>query len=189
MKIGVKKFTYATYASGGDGAAVVYSDGVMTDDRTVNVEYTTERDDASFYADDHRIEHDNSITGCNVALELATLTTDMMAKLLGWTVSGTDYQETGEEAPYVGCGWIVTVKEDGARKYRAVWVYKVQFGMETDSVATKGQNMEYQTENITGAGMGVKLAEDGPDIYRVVSPANATLAAAVTWLKGKAGIS
>lgn len=189
MKIGAKKFTYAVYSSGGNDAAVVYNNGVTTLDRTVNVEYTTERDDASFYADDHRIEHDNSITGCNVSLELATLTADMMEKILGWVKDGTDYHETGDEAPYIGCGWIVPVKEDGVRKYRAIWVYKIQFGMESDAAATKGQNLDYQTESISGAGMGVTLESGGPEIFRTVSPSHATEAAALAWLKSKGNIS
>lgn len=191
MKIGVKHFTYAKYVSGGAGSAVTYSGGTMTTDKTVHVDYTVERDDQSFYADDHRIEHSNTVTGCSVTIELATLTAAMMKDILGWQqVGSTDvYQETGDEAPYVGCGWAVPVKEDGSLKYRGVWVYKVQFGLDSDSVNTKGQNLEYQTETITGAGMAVTLASGGSDVYRAVMTAGASLAAVDTWLNTQAGIS
>ena len=192
MKIGVKRFTYAVYSSGGNGAAIVYSSGEMTTDKTVHVEYAPERDDASFHADDHRIEHSNGITGASVTIELAELTPTMAEKILGWQQvgsSGSVYRETGADAPYVGCGWAVPCKINGQKKYRGVWVHKVQFGLDSDNANTKGQNVEFQTETITGAAVAVQLEAGAEDSFRDVTFNVADLATIEAWLKAQAGIS
>lgn len=190
MKIGVKRFTYAKYASGGNGSAVQYTGGVMTKDKTVHVEYTTERDEGAFHADDHIIDRANAITGVNVVVELATLTKDIAAALLGWEQVGStsEYHETGEEAPYVGVGWAVPIRGD-VGKYRGVWVYKLQMGLENDNANTRGQNIEWQTDTISGGGMAVQLTDGGHDVFRAVMFESADLAACEAWLKGKAGIT
>lgn len=190
MKVGVKRFTYARYKSGGNGSAIVYENGVMTTDKTVRVEYSTKRDDGSFSADDHIIDRDNSVIGVTATVELATLTKAMAADILGWQkVGNTDeYEETEDESPYIGCGWAFLVKEDGEKKYRGVWIYKIQMGQESDAATTKGERVEYQTESITGSGMGVQLTAGGKIVFRAVMFDCADLSTAETWLKSKAGI-
>lgn len=191
MKVGVKRFTYAKYASGGNGSAVQYTGGVMTKDKTVRVEYNVEREDGSFHADDHVVDRDNSIVGVNATVELATLTKEMAADILGWEKIGStnEYHETEDETPYIGMGWLFMVKEDGAKRYRGVWIHKIQMGQENDAATTKAERLEYQTENITGGGMGVQLAEGGKIVYRDVMFELTDLATAEAWLKGKAGIT
>lgn len=191
MKVGVKRFTYAKYKSGGDGSAVVYENGVMTTDKTVRVDYSVERDDGSFSADDHVIDRDNAVIGVTSTVELATLTKEMAAGILGWEkVGNTDeYHETEDESPYIGMGWAFLVKEDGVKKYRGVWIYKIQMGLESDGATTRGERIEYQTENITGSGMGVQLSAGGKIVFRAVMFDCADLNAAEAWLKGKAGIT
>ena len=193
MKVGVKRFTYAKYVSGGNGSAVTYTGGVMTTDRTVRVEYSVERDDGSFAADDHIVDRDNSVVGCTATVELASLSKEMAADILGWVQEGqnsTEYHETEDEAPYIGCGWAFHVKDPGAtKKYRGVWIWKIQMGLESDAATTKGERMEYQTETITGGGMGVQLETGGKIKFRAVMFDCADLAAVENWLKGKAGIT
>ena len=192
MKIGVKKFTYAKYASGGTGSAISYTGGVMTTDKTVNVEYTTERDKSKFHADDHAIASANIVNSCSVSIELATLTKEIAAAVLGWAQesSTSEYHETAEGAPYVGVGWIYTVDDgSGTLKYQPIWVYKIRFGLDNDSARTKGETIEWQTDTISGDGVAVQLASGGDWTYRSVLFEAATEAAADTWLKGKAGIS
>ena len=46
-----KKFTYAKYSSGGDGAAIVYTGGTMLDDYLAKVDITEDRTDEKEYAD------------------------------------------------------------------------------------------------------------------------------------------
>ena len=192
MKIGVKKFTYAKYASGGNGSAISYTGGVMTTDKTVNVEYSTERDQSKFHADNHQIASANGVNGCSVSIELATLIKEIAADVLGWVKEGNteEYHETAKDAPYVGVGWIYTVDDgSGTLKYQPIWVYKIQFGLDSDTARTKGETIEWQTDTISGDGVAVQLTEGGEWTYRAVLFDGASEAAAETWLKGKAGIS
>ena len=191
MKIGVKNFTYAVYSTGGAGSAITYTGGVMTTDKTVNVEYSAERAKGKFHADDHAIASANQVTGCSVSIELATLTKEIAGAILGWIKesSTNEYHETTKDAPYVGVGWMYTIDDgSGTIKYQPVWIHKVQFGLDNDTGHTKEEQINWQTDTISGDGVAVQLTSGGDWIFRDVLFEGASEAAAVTWLKGKAGI-
>lgn len=189
MVIKVRGLTWAKYASGGDGAAVVYTGGKLDKDKIVRVDQSEERSDVSFNADDHRIDRDNSITGASVSIELAKLTDDMKKDALGY-VAGTDseLQVTDAAAPFVGVGFIHGEMYCGVASYHAYWYYKVQFSRGQRSFNTKGETTAYQTESLEGEAMGVQLTENGPTLFFVESGDLATEAAARTWLNAKAGV-
>ncbi len=196
MIIGVKGLTWAQYVSGGDGSAVVYTGGETMADMMVHVDYSVERDDGSFYADDHKIDGENSVRSVRVSLELAKLPMAARSKILGWAVNqaGTEYSETGEPAPYVGVGFIYGDRYKGTDVFIPYWVYKVQFGLENENADTRGESINYQTRTIAGDGEAVQLESSGPFIFRVVGTTAgaegfATYTEALNWLKAKAGIS
>ena len=191
-KIGIKGLTYAPYTSGGDGAAIVYGSGVSLADYMIRADVSEERQDNPFYADDHQIDADNSLTGATVSLELSNMTDALEKALLGYVESGTssatELSITDAEAPFVGVGFIRKERFKGTATYKAYWFYKVQFSKDSDSTNTKGENLEFQTETLNGTAVGVQLTTGGAAIYYATKRAD-TETAARTWLNGKAGIT
>lgn len=193
MIIGVRDLTWAKFTSGGNGSAAVYTGGAQETDLMVRADQSEERSDVRFHADDHMIDRDNSVTGATVALELAKLPANALTDMLGYvetTGNNPDLQLTGDEAPYVGVGFVHVERYKGTRTYVPYWYYKVQFSRGQRSFNTKGDSIEFQTESLEGQAMAVQLVPNGPDVY-YATPATAltSLTAAVQWLGVKAGIS
>ena len=76
----------------------------------------------------------------------------------------------------------------GTVTYKCYWFYKVQFSKDSDSTNTKGENVDFQTETLSGDAMGVQLTSGGDVIYYCTCRKD-TESNAVSWLKTKAGIS
>lgn len=189
MVIKVKGLTWAPVTSGGDGAAMVYGTGTAETDLIVRVDQNEERSDVAFYADDHEIDHDNSVNGATVSIEAAKLTDEMLEKMVGM-VKGTDsLSMTVNEAPYVGVGFIHGQIHKGNKTWKAYWYHKVQFSRGQRSFNTKGETTAYQTESLEGNAMAVKLSSNGDEEFFTESLALSSEAAARTWLNTKAGIS
>lgn len=191
-KIGIKGLTYAPYTSGGEGTAVVYGTGVKLDDYMIRADISEERADADFYADDHKIDSDNSMTGASIVLELANMTDALEKEFLGYvpasTASGADLNITDAAAPFVGVGFIKKERYKGTITYKGYWFYKVQFTRDTDSVNTKGESVEFQTETVNGDALAVTLESSGASIFYTTCR-KSTEADVRTWLNGKAGIT
>ena len=165
-KIGVKGLTYAPYVSGGAGTAVSYGTGVKLDDYMIRADVTEERADTDFYADDHKIDSDNSMTGATVALELANMTDALEKALLGYTDgTGGELNATSKDSPFVGVGFTRKERFKGDVTYHGFWIYKVQFTKDSDSTQTKGESIDFQTETLSGNAMGVQLSSGGDLIY------------------------
>lgn len=188
MIVGAKHLTWAPVTSGGDGGAMVYGSGTMEVDKVVRVDMSEERGDVAFYADDKRIDRDNSINGASVAIEVAQLTAEMREGILGHVKATNDYTVTDAASPFVGVGFCLKQRYKGNETFRAYWYYKVQFSEGQRSFNTKGENLEFQTESLEGEAEGVQLTEAGPIAYYVYSE-HATEAAAITWLNGKGNAS
>lgn len=188
-KIGIKGLTYAPYTSGGDGSAVVYGTGVQLADYMISADVTEERNDTPFYADDHKIDTANEMTGITVTMELANFTDALDKAFLGHVDGSTgELNATEASAPFIGVGFYRKERFKGTVTYHAFWIYKIQFSKEGDSTQTKGESVEFQTESVSGAGVGVVTSSGGATIYYSHSRVN-TEALAIAYLKGKAGIS
>lgn len=191
-KIGIKGLTYAPFTGGGDGSAITYGTGVKLDDYMIRADLNEEHNNVDFYADDHKIDVENSMSGMTLALELSNLTDDLEKALLGHAAGtgtgNTELNVTDGAAPFVGIGFIRKERFKGTVTYHAFWVYKIQFAKDGDSTTTKGESIEFQTESLTGDAVSVTLTSGGDNIY-YSHKREATEAAARTWLNGKAGIS
>lgn len=189
MIVGVKYLTWAPYASGGDGAAVAYGTGSAESDKIVHVDMGEERADEGFYADDHRIDRDNSVTGATLAVEVAKLTAAMKEGMLGHVKgTGDEYAVTDAASPFVGVGFVLKDRYKGAYSYVGYWYYKMQFSEGQRSFNTKGETLAYQTESLEGDAEAVKLAADGPFTFYSWKDFDSENAAHA-WVKGKAGIN
>ena len=191
-KIGIKCLTYAPFVSGGDGSSISYGTGVQLADYMIRADVNEERGDVKFYADDHKIDSENSMTGATLSLELANMTDALEKAFLGYvaesTASGADLLITDASAGFVGVGFYRKERFKGTVTYKGYWFYKVQFSKDSDPTTTKGENVDFQTESVSGDAMGVKLTENGDVIYyRTVRKSSES--DAINWLKTLAGVS
>ena len=191
-KIGLKCLTYAPYTSGGEGSSISYGTGVQLNDYMIRADVNEERNDAKFYADDHKIDSENSMTGATLSLELANMTDALEQAFLGYkaesTASGADLLITDAAAGFVGIGFYRKERYKGTVTYKCYWFYKVQFSKDGDSTTTKGENVDFQTETLTGDALGVKLTSAGDTLYYSICRKSSE-SDAIAWLKTKAGIN
>ena len=190
-RVGLKGLTYARVSGGGAGSAVTYasSSGKTVADLMIRANVTYNRSNAKQHADDHAVESDNSITGGTVELELADLPNAQISDLLGYTVgTGDVITFTGEEAPYMGVGYITKQIRAGVASYKGFWFYKVQFGLNNDNAETKAENTTFQSSTLSGEMLGVVQSASGPVDYAITKVAD-NEAAIRTWLNGLAGIT
>lgn len=191
-KIGIKCLTYAPFVSGGDGSSISYGTGVQLADYMIRADVNEERGDVKFYADDHKIDSENSMTGATLSLELANMTDALEKAFLGYvaesTASGADLLITDAAAGFVGVGFYRKERFKGTVTYKCYWFYKVQFSKDSDSTTTKGENVDFQTESVSGDALGVQLTANGDTIYYRINRKSSE-SDAINWLKTIAGVS
>lgn len=188
-KIGVKCLTWAKYASGGDGSAIVYSTGgQMLKDYMVQGDLSMDNSKGDEYADDHLIDTDSSTTAVHLALELANMNDDMLKDFCGMEAGTNELFQTDQAAPFLGVGFMMVNRFKGTVTYEGIWIYKIQFHRDSLTASTKTENIEFGHENVTGDGVGVQLTSGGSVYFYAHKTGGANEAAIETWLKGKAGI-
>ena len=168
---------------------LVYGTGMVMGKAT-SANLTWEKDDSELYGDDAVAETDNGITGYNLDLGTTELAEGVEAAVLGYSKVGStdEYEITDDPAPYGGCGYVRIIKRNGVRLYKAVWYYKLQFGMNSESSNTKQKTISWGTPTINGKGLAVYNDATGKAKFRA-QQVFTTLAAAKTYLNGKANIS
>ena len=154
--IGLSKPYYAIYSN--TGTTVEYSEGGLIGKAT---EMTLELEGAEaniLYADNGPAESDNQFAGGTLTLSTDDLLPKPMLAILGLqkeTISSVDGVTTEgaawikyndqQEIPYVGFGGIIKAKQNGAIKWIAVVLPKIQFANPGISAVTQGETIEWQT--------------------------------------------
>ena len=187
-RIGLKGLTYATISTGGEGSAVVYTGGATKGDMMMRADVTLNHEDVKMFADNHAVERANGVIGGTIALELAKLPNEVQTALLGYAVDGNVLTVTEDPAPYVGFGYLTCEIEGGVKSYVGYWFPKCQFGLDSDSASSKGENTEFQSNNLTGEILGVVTTTGGKAEF-YYKDKETTEASVVSWLKSKANIS
>lgn len=181
----------ATIATEVEGAALTYNAGQVVG-KAISATINWTRNDNPLYADDAIAEEDNGITGGSIELNTDDILEAARVYMLGLQQvtegQNTEYEQTEQSAPYCGFGYIRVRRKNGATSYQANWFHKVIFGESTENAQTKGESIEWQTPTFTGRIMGVRNDATGVAKYRRIAVFD-TLAAALTWLNGKAGIT
>lgn len=116
---------------------------------TINPQYA----EGSLFADNVKSEYDKEFKWADVTLNTDTLPIAAHTVMFGHTVTedeGTIKDKSSDEANYVGLGIYADEKVNGKKKYVAIWLHKVKFTEGQESYKTKGDNIEYQTPNISG---------------------------------------
>ena len=173
------------------GTSITYGTGfVIAEARGATVNW--ERSDAEFYGDDVLLDTDNGVTGYTIDFEPTGLSDNVRNKLLGEVKATSEYSITDAAAPDVGFGYIRVMREDGTTSvettYEGWWYYKVKFSVSSEETRTKEKDLEWRTPTLSGKGAGVQLSS-GDALTFAVHQSFSTMAAAKTWLKGKAGIT
>lgn len=188
-KVTCKKFTYAKYSSGGDGSAVAYTGGVMLDDYLAKVEITTDRTDEKEYADGKLIDSEKIATAAHMTMELVNNNDDIRKDVLGMEASGDSGELllTEDDPPFVGAGCLMANRFKGTITWEGYWLYKIQFAHNGVSAETRRDRTAWQHDTINGDAVGVVITSGGKTCF-LAHKSGMTESAAVTWLKGHAGI-
>jgi phi13 family phage major tail protein len=187
-----KGLTYAKYASGGDGSAVVYSGGKVKEKLTVKVDINPQYAEGQDHADGIRVAHCKKMTGIDTAFELADLPADIRKDWLGWETSTNDLLITDQEPGFIGVGFYIWNEDptDNDDQWICYWIYKSKFTADSISVSTATDSIAYQHQSVSGSGVGVQLTSGGHLAFAITNDTPlATEAAAIAWLKTQAGIT
>lgn len=176
----VAKYTFSNNA-------IVYSDR-MPLARGVEVSMDVEVGDATnFYADNTIAEAvAGQFNGATATLTvdglkdaarnlIAGIVTEGTITVDGNTVNTVVYDDL-QVIPYVGIGFVVRYMENGVTTYAPVILPKAQFSPEGLEAATQGEEVEFQTTELTAT---VMRADDANHSWKVIAEDQTTEAAAV----------
>ena len=184
-KTGFEYTVVAKLTAGSDtaGSACAYTAGqYLGPASTFNI--TPTANDVKDYGDDRTVETDTTVTGGTTSIELNEKTADIYCLLLGHTnTDGEVLSNADDIAPYVGLGAIGKSKRNGSLVYTAKWYYKTQFKEPNDENATKQESTSFTHTTLEG---NLFTCENGD--WKAEKEFD-TLAAAKSWLNGKANIS
>ena len=159
--IGLSKPYYAIYAEA--GGVVSYSDGAVMGKATeANISIETTEDN-NLYGDNGLAETDRRFANGTLTLSTTDLSQEVSKAILGLTeqaITGIDgvtdtsvkelvYDDT-QVTPYLGVGFIIKKKVNGAYKWRGVVLPKIMFSVPEDAATTQGESIEWQTPELTG---------------------------------------
>lgn len=176
----VAKYTFSNNA-------IVYSDK-MPLARGVEVSMDVEVGDATnFYADNTIAEAvAGQFNGATATLTvdglkdaarnlIAGIVTEGTITVDGNTVNTVEYDDL-QVIPYVGIGFVVRYMENGVTTYAPVILPKAQFSPEGLEAATQGEEVEFQTTELTAT---IMRADDANHKWKVIAEDQTTEAAAV----------
>ena len=183
-RIGLSQPYYAIYAE--NAGVVTYSNGAsMGKAISLNIE-VSEQEDNNLYADNAIAESVSEFAGGTVTVGLDDLALTVAEKLLGLNTEviatadgdGIVYDNT-QAAPYVGMGGVVKQVNSRVTKYLGVILRKVKFHNPGLAVNTQGQNVEWQTPELSGVIMRDDTSTQVWAKYAVFT----TEAAAAAWIQ------
>lgn len=169
-----------TYGTGKRGRKMIKAD--------IKINYF----DEPLYADDGEAESIKEFIDGTITINQDSLTDTMKVDFFGNTTSSvtigeaTVSQVTSKDtdvSPFVGVGYIEPMIIDKVRKYRAVFLTKVQFAEPDESAETKGKTIAWQTPIIVGT---IMRRNDGA--WKEEATVD-SLATAIAYLKSKVNLT
>ncbi len=133
---------------------VTYDKGMVMSN-AIKADVSIEINEAKLYADDRIVENIKEFKSGKVSLNGDNLTYDVQSLILGHTLETLQNGEKliakgDDDGAFVGVGFYATTIKGGVRKYRAIWLRKVKFGIPNESLETKGDAINFQTPTIEG---------------------------------------
>ena len=190
-RVGMKHLVFATIGTESATTAPTYGSPGLVLGRAVRGSRTPNRYDGKLYGDDGIAESYNGVRDMTVEVETtelveASATTLGIFKTVG-TGDNTVYRTTDKPTAFGGCGWVETHIRKGVTSYVGFWIYKTQLATGTQEAKTKGENLEYGTETLTGTALPAFADSDGDSVY-TETKVFTTLSSAISWLDGLANI-
>ena len=179
------------------GTSITYTSGQAVAE-AISANISWNRNDGHFYGDNVELDSDNGVTGYTISFEPSGLTDAVRALLLGEVSKGSSsaayYTITDAAAPDVGFGYIRVMRSKATGSaaaatttYEGWWYHKLKFAITSEEARTKEASIEWRVPTLEGTGTGVSLDNTGVLQFADHKTFD-TLAAAKTWLNGKAGI-
>lgn len=141
--------------------------------KAISAEKSIESNDNPLYGDDVIAENDTSFASGTIKLGVtdfgsnAQESLEIQGKMLGHKVeplTGGGFRlrrASMNVPPYLGFGFYRPKKHNGIMNYEAIWLYKVQFKVPSESASTKGSSIEWQTPEIEGTIMCIEDFDGG----------------------------
>lgn len=170
-KIGLKYIVYKTATAQGVVGKAIQADIAIT------------ANNVKLSADDGIAEVDNGYQSGTITLGIDDLSDAVQVDLLGHAISDGELTANGEDVSIdSGIGFYGKKVVAGVKKWRTIWLPKVQFAEPADTNATKGDATVFNTPTMTGE---IMIDENG-DWKK--EKTFATEADAIAYLNTKAGI-
>lgn len=149
-KIGLRNFRYAFLTEAEDGTPSY--GGAKVPGKAIDCEVSVENNDVKLYADDGVAEADKSFSSGSVTITLDRADYQVQADLLGHNYeNGKLTRNANSNAPYIGLGRIVTLLQDNVKHYKVEILKKVKMAEPSQSDATKGETIEFNTVQMEGS--------------------------------------
>lgn len=188
--IGMRHVVVAELDTHTDGSEPTYKVGMIAG-KAIQGNLTKTFNDNPLPADDADAENDNSLLSMSLELGLDDLEEDAKVYMGLLKSTGSDnektYFETSAPSKPMGTGYIRVRRRRGVTTYQVIWIYKVQFQIESENSQTKGRSIEWNTPVANGDCMGIDIDNSGEVTYRKIKNFS-TYEAAETFLDGLAGI-
>ena len=156
IKIGISNFHYAVQTAEESATADATYGTTKAVPGLVSVDVTKESQTNTLYADNGPYEVAETSGAINVTIDLADLPMEVQADLLGHTYDSTNktlLKKTSDTAPYVAILFEFLM---GNSSKRCVKLYKGRFAEPQQQGQTKGENVEFQTSQISASFVALK---------------------------------
>ena len=145
--IGLDSLYFASVTEGTNGAETYGTPEKLA--KAITADLSVEIAEAILYADDSAAESVKAFKSGKLTLGVDDIGIAKAQALTGAAVDSNGVLVSSSEdlPPYVAVGFRA-LKPNG--KYRYMWLYKVQFGVPSVSLQTKGDSITFQTPTIEG---------------------------------------
>ena len=149
--IGLDKLYYAPITEAQTTGEETYGTPVMLA-KAISADLSVELAEATLYADDGPSEVVKEFKGGKLSLEVDDIGRASAEALIGVTTDSKGVLiSTGEDSGKAVAIGFRAKKSNGSFRY--FWLYKVKFGIPSDTLATKGDSITFNTPKIEGTVM------------------------------------
>ena len=190
--VGIIYPVFAKLNSHTDGSMPTYSTGVVIQEAR-NATISKTYNDNPLYGDDRIVDDDNGLTAMTVSFEPTGISDSDRVLLFGETLKGgiggiTAQVEMDNETPWGGFGFIRKMRDAGEYSYEAWIILKIKFTEESQTTATKEQNISWNVPTLNGRAAALDIDGSGKLAWRVHAKFTAA-SAAKAWINTMLNVS
>ena len=189
--VGMMYPVFAPLVSHTDGSMPNYGTGVVIQEAR-NATVSKTYNENPLYGDDRIVDDDNGMTGLTISFEPTGLSENDRKKLLGEEeseVTGISGQWVSDnETPWGGFGYVRKMRDHGTYSYEAWITLKVKFTEESQTTATKEQNISWNVPTLNGRAAAMDIDGSGKLSWRI-HYSFTSASAAKTWLNTMLNVS